>query len=86
MPTPEQIAWAAGIFEGEGSCRYLNYLDKHTGWRNCGIALVVRMKDEDVIRRLKAIMQVGSVKPTPEKGKSYVMWKWGVYNYADVKK
>jgi hypothetical protein len=51
MPTREEIAWAAGLFEGEGTITLSGY------------ALCVRVgnTDDEVVRRLADIVATGSV-------------------------
>lgn len=45
MANPSRIAWAAGVFEGEGSF--------HAGR---GVGMKVAMTDEDVVRRFADVM------------------------------
>ena len=80
MATKEQIAWAAGLFEGEGC-----FTIATTTWpRNNGrvsytkqIRSKINMTDEDVVRKFHAIVGIGSVvyvSPTSEK---YLpQWQW----------
>jgi hypothetical protein len=69
--TRENIAWASGLFEGEGC---ISISDKR-------IALELQMTDEDVVRKVRLVMGVGSVggpyrdKARP-KNKPY--WRWTV--------
>ena len=59
MKSNEKIAWAAGILEGEGCfsifARKTNTLD----YKN--VAIHCEMTDEDVIRNLHAVFNVGTV-------------------------
>jgi len=54
-PTREQIAWAAGLFDGEGC---INAYRRKTKW---GVIVRLDMTDEDVVQRFAAIMGVGQV-------------------------
>lgn len=52
----EQLAWAAGIYEGEGT-----FSSRKTGKIDRGLVAKLKMADEDVIRRFHAILGVGNV-------------------------
>lgn len=71
----EDVAWAAGLFEGEGSCFV------GSGQRQPIVSLV--MTDEDVVRRFARILGVGNVHSyaTPPR-KRY--WRWSVQSKDDV--
>jgi hypothetical protein len=47
------LAWAAGLFEGEGS---VTWQPGYVGNRQPCIRLVMQMNDEDVLRRLQGIL------------------------------
>lgn len=67
-PTPTDIAWAAGLFEGEGC------IAEHTG----GWGLQLLMTDADVVLRFEAIAGAGSTnarKPAPENHKIVYVWR-----------
>lgn len=57
-PTDAEIAWAAGIFEGEGCFSTVGKVGMY-GRRNLRATLM--MGDEDVVRRFAAIVGVGKV-------------------------
>lgn len=59
--TPEQIAWAAGLFEGEG-CFHAS--TRKTGKRV--VAMRLSMTDRDVVDRFASIMPYGTVR-TPRR-------------------
>ena len=77
--TSEQIAWFAGLLEGEGCLSFV----KGSGWR-----IAVRMTDEDIILRIQAIFG-GSVyfearsKLNP---KHKDTWQWQLSNRAAIYK
>lgn len=50
---PVDIAWVAGIIEGEGSIQTRSNAN--------GLNVVVQMTDEDVIRRLRDVTSIGRV-------------------------
>ena len=54
MQARERVAWAAGIYEGEGSCQ---------SPAQGGLALRIGMTDLDVIESLQAVFGIGSIKP-----------------------
>lgn len=71
--TEAEIAWLAGIIEGEGSI----YWDKRS--KN-SVRISVSMTDEDVVRRIHALVGVGavSVKTRPTvTGKLVYRWDAG---------
>ena len=51
---PAERAWAAGLFEGEGSVSPVNH--NHNGRSYRYIRLTMQMTDEDVLRRFAAVM------------------------------
>jgi hypothetical protein len=64
--TEGEIAWVAGIIEGEGSFI-------RAGKNANAVTVKVAMKDEDVIKRLQTVTQMGSVCYD-----KYGMWTWQV--------
>lgn len=61
MSTDIDIAWAAGLFEGEGSIIHTVYLAPRHG-KTTRRRLSLEMKDEDTVRRFAAIVDGGSVR------------------------
>lgn len=74
MRGDEDIAWAAGLFEGEGCIT-----------KNKGIpVLKLTMTDEDVVRRFGEVMGTGSVTGPYENSKKLCenpkpLWWWAAY-------
>lgn len=72
-PTREQLAWAAGLFEGEGSFTFQK--------RGKYVAIVAElgMTDEDRVRQFHDIIGVGNVtthsKPVKSHWKTMYIWK-----------
>lgn len=65
-----ELAWAAGIIEGEGTLHA-------TGRRNVVVAVV--MTDEDVLRRLREVLGVGSITgPYLRREGTKPQWHWTV--------
>lgn len=69
-----EVAWAAGLFEGEGSFS--------TSLRNGKVATFrasLAMRDEDVVRRFHAVVGVGHVR-FDKSG----LWQWAAGSRSDV--
>lgn len=67
---PTEIAWLAGIYEGEGSCGISN---------GRAINVTVVMTDEDVISRIQSLTGCGSVKMLPQRDENYKQaYRWSV--------
>ncbi|HEY1292857.1 MAG TPA: hypothetical protein VGJ60_07260 [Chloroflexota bacterium] len=60
--TPEQIAWAAGLFEGEGSISLAYKLSGPARTRLGYGRMVVAMTDRDVVERFHKVMGCGTVR------------------------
>lgn len=81
--TELDIAWFAGLYEGEGCLGY--YVDKR-GYSS--VRLYIESTDEDVIARLYT-MWGGRVWESnyPSKPSHYKSsWRWGISNRADVRR
>ncbi len=77
----EQIAWAAGLIEGEG-CFCIVRNSKAKGKQSSKI--LVQMNDLDVLERLQSLFQVGKVYHRPPRGNSRESWCWTVYRADDI--
>lgn len=76
------IAWAAGLFEGEG-CIFFSYTGDHIQAR-----VEIRMTDKDVLERFALIVDRGEVKSrnydqAPNSKKR--VYKWGLYDAEGVR-
>lgn len=84
MDNPIEIAWAAGLFEGEGciTMRTKNWSSK--GYGQARLKLV--MTDEDVVRKFSAIIGIGTVRESDREVKrGYKMqWEWCIGSRAGV--
>ena len=70
------IAWAVGLYEGEGSC----YFDKsNKQWR-----MKLKMTDRDAVVRFHETVGVGKVYYEPNKNKKPA-WNWVLFRQAEVK-
>jgi hypothetical protein len=61
-PTEAEIAWAAGIFEGEGT------FSTHTVYGKIYPQAGVEMNGEDVVRRYHEIVGVGTLRQRKDRG------------------
>jgi hypothetical protein len=78
MTRAEDVAWAAGLFEGEG-CWFLQ--DKLGSMRS---RAVLAMTDEDAVRRFADIVGVGAVRPRPTKNPRHKdAWYWFTDSASD---
>ena len=74
------IAWATGLFEGEG-CIYKDP-------RCNSVRLTVNSTDEDVLQRFFSIVGAGKIvkgKHSPGKEHHKPFWVWALHKKADVK-
>lgn len=68
--TPAEIAWLAGIYEGEGSCAI-------TSGRAIRVEIV--MTDQDVMERIQRLTGLGSVRSLPQRDEKYKrVYRWSV--------
>ena len=90
MISSEDIAYLAGLFDGEGSIYFARRPEKKKKHKGKGyrianaqrISMEVTMTDESVIRWMHEVLGVGTVVKKPRKGlrkdgtKYLVQWKW----------
>ena len=90
MIRSEDIAYLAGLFDGEGSIYFAKRKEKKKkhngeGYRTSisqRISMEVTMTDESVVRWMHEVLGVGTVNKKPRKGRrkdgtKYLMqWKW----------
>lgn len=81
----EQLAWAAGLFEGEGCLstrgKSVNILRKY---RDRGLVAAMKMTDEDVIFRFKQIVGVGNITGPYNKIGKKTWWVWQAGSFEHV--
>ena len=78
MPSKIDVAWAAGLFEGEGCIHLARPTAKRVQPR-----LEIRMTDQDVLERFCQVVERGSVQSRPyDQAPNSLkrVWKWGVYD------
>lgn len=76
--TKIDLAWAAGLFEGEG-CITLN-IQRDRPQATC----LLQMSDEDVVRRFHAMIGIGSVCHTPRPEDRKNLWSWRASGYRSA--
>jgi len=90
MISSEDIAYLAGLFDGEGSIYFAKRIEKKKKHKGKGyrtsmsqrISMEVTMTDESVIRWMHEVLNVGTVNRKPRKGRrkdgtKYLMqYKW----------
>lgn len=78
---PNNVAWAAGLFEGEG-CWGTRMGSRRRYWYPYS---VLKMTDQDVVERFKKIVGVGSIYALgiPKGGKK-PQWKWRIGSFEHV--
>ncbi len=69
----EQLAWAAGLFEGEGCFHY-------RANPRCTVAKL-ESTDEDVVRKFGSTLGFGSVSGPNDKGANKSTWTWRVSSF-----
>lgn len=76
-----QIAWAAGLFEGEGSIVMVRRPDGY--WHR---SLNLNMTDEDVVRRFAEVVGVGTVRKAraPLQPHHKQQWHWSCQRWEDI--
>src|SRR5436190_8149841 len=76
-----QVAWSAGLFEGEG-CIHL----RATSSGRLRTVLILRMADEDVVRRFAATVGSGRVRGPLAVAKPHHRpnYEWRLYRWAEV--
>jgi hypothetical protein len=72
----EQLAWAAGVFEGEG---WIGRRAKHSA------ELVVGMTDEDVIQRFHEVVGCGAISVEWRKDGHKTLYRWHVARTSEVR-
>jgi len=85
--TDVELAWAAGLFEGEGSI-YSCPMRYNSRTGRIGIRLELHMTDEDVVRRFGEIVGIGTVRGPYRSGgddRFRPRWKWRASGAAAVK-
>jgi hypothetical protein len=75
------LAWASGLFEGEGSVGTRKTRFNSHGGTDCQVA--IEMFDEEPIRKVASIMAVGKVYG-PYKRETGYSWKWAAVSKNEI--
>jgi hypothetical protein len=85
----ENLAWAAGLFEGEGSFSFCNK-NSSRGYPTRGVKACLGMTDEEIVHRFQEIMGVGKVygpynhKPYKRIENRKPHWNWSASSFEHV--
>ena len=79
MPSDTNLAYIAGLFDGEGSIQYKQYMRKRShnkkAYPTWSIRLEISMTDQSVLKWIHEILKVGTVNPKRYKTKYTLGWK-----------
>jgi hypothetical protein len=75
----EALAWAAGIFDGEGT-----FSTRTTGKRDRGIIAKLKMTDEDIVRRFFKVIKVGNMTGPYFAPNKKPVWIWQTGSFEGV--
>jgi len=72
------VAYIAGLFDGEGSLTYAKYKEKKkSGTYNCRrISMEISMTDKNVIELVHETLMVGTVRPKKVPKGMKKQWRW----------
>jgi hypothetical protein len=78
-----EVAWAAGLFEGEG---YMTGVDSNGNRGFLTISMGLEMTDRDVVERFHRIVGVGNVTTRDRRIKPHhkPQWIWRTFRHEDV--
>lgn len=73
-----QLAWAAGLFEGEGCFSFSDSRVRQ-------VSAALNMTDEDIVRRFRAIVGFGAIyEVAPQKSHWKKQWRWRASTFEQV--
>tara|TARA_A100001515_G_scaffold101615_2_gene82291 strand:+ start:836 stop:1264 length:429 start_codon:yes stop_codon:yes gene_type:complete len=80
IPSSEDIAYLAGLFDGEGSVSYKQYMRKRKHGKKAyptwQIRLEIAMTDESIIRWVTEFVGVGTYGPRKVRPGRKKQWRW----------
>jgi hypothetical protein len=86
-PTSEEIAWAAGLFEGEGHLSQMRHRRRKDGATTVSLLAGLVSTDQDVVARFHAIVGVGNVTiRQPSNPRAKRQWIWQAAAVDDVRR
>lgn len=81
------IAWAAGLFEGEGTVFTANQLHRTSGKTYSYPRLELKMTDQDVVERFRSIVGCGSIHFKPKARDHWKdAWCWQLTDAASCRR
>ena len=84
MASPEELAWAGGLFEGEGSFVCYKLPNRRDSYR---VVAVVPSTDKDVLDTFALVIGFGKVKgPYKPSNGIKLRYTWEVQNFAECLK
>lgn len=82
----DRLAWAAGLFEGEGSIQTRGVRPGKTG-KACHTSLHLTTTDEDVAQMFAAAVGCGKVYgPYRQSGNRKPHWRWTLHDLAAIRR
>lgn len=78
-----QVAWAAGVIEGEGCFTIVKNSKAKNGM---SAKFVLQMNDKDIVDRLFGLFGLGKVYHRPSRGSSKESWAWTIYKVSELEK
>lgn len=79
QPSREDLAWAAGLFEGEGC-----FSTRRTGRPDRSLTAAIKSIDPDTLPRFQKIVRVGNVTGPHRYKRKKPVWYWQVGSFEGV--
>lgn len=84
MASSEELAWAAGLFEGEGSLVYTKIKNRKDSYK---VHVVVSSTDKDVLDTFQKVIGFGPINgPYAPSNGNKLRYVWEVQNFRDCLK
>lgn len=86
MKSEAEIAWAAGLFEGEGHISLMRQRRRKDGTVTVSLLIGMVSTDHDVVTRFHGIVECGNVSTRDPKGGHKRQWVWQAAAVDDVQR
>jgi hypothetical protein len=73
--TPNEAAWLAGLFEGEG---HIEFRNQHS------VRLAIGMADHDIVERVRQLVGGSVLYQKPQRLRQKTIWKWRLYKGHEI--
>jgi hypothetical protein len=73
--TPNEAAWLAGLFEGEGN---IEFKSQHA------VRLTIGMTDHDIVERVQQLVGGSVLYQKPQHVRQKPIWKWRLYKGHEI--